>query len=911
METGENIFMEQFNKYKNYIYSFLYFFMFLFTLFVSFLIIFQQLHKDNINFIYFYLTFCVGLFFLLGLLIFRQDLLSLIIFFVYFFYSLFFLFLILRFDYSIYLKSIPIFFMIIILSILALILMGIICNVNNSLLTYIIINFFSLFFVGYYFYSNLNDIPTISTEDTYSYVSFYKLYVFIMCIYYFFIYINEMINKTDNAFEIKSFTYPFLFLMILGLFLYIIRINGKTSISLQAFLIMEYIPLFLFGLFIIVLICLFIFSLFFRSSISYNYDYVRNLVIISLCFNIISVFISWFVYSYNSKPRLLSINQMVIWNFCSIFLIIICSLLINNLSLLASISFILMLFLLGAVLFFCKFINFSVVKIYYLIYFLAIIVFVVLGFIYKNQINPDLVYGNELVHISWWTVFKIGFMLIILITLLTFANLSYKTVENALIMFVLCILPVILFYLFYVSNKKATNSNFLISCIRMIGDIISSFFKNMFKVSIFLIIIVLATICLSNLISNKYSSIDIYFLAYFFFLILYIVYYFSDFLKGNFESENFVRKVSLINLLLFFSGLVIYYLLYGLGYISKGVGSVSNQNSYSQIIFYLILFVFLAFVYVYYRNNLAGSTNPYINLFVNIILYIPCLFVYVIEYIQSQMKEKSSPYFIILMIEIVLVLLYGLTIFLQTRYITQGGNSLIREPVDLNINTSLTVPGAFQTSINKPFALSFWFYINSQSMTTNKYYNLLNYQFRPQVLYNPKLNTLLIDISGNNWETSYLNTYNIKNPSLLPENSVDTSGNETILDENLQTTGIIYINNKIPLQKWNHLAINYNGDIMDIFLNGKLVKSSSQVVPNVQTLLFDVGQNNGIDGGICNLMFYAHVLSYSSVVTLYQSVKDISPPIPTVYWDSQKKKVQFSKLDNLKEQYKLNKILNI
>lgn len=275
------------------------------------------------------------------------------------------------------------------------------------------------------------------------------------------------------------------------------------------------------------------------------------------------------------------------------------------------------------------------------------------------------------------------------------------------------------------------------------------------------------------------------------------------------------------------------------------------------------------------------------------------------------MKEKSSPYFIILVIEIFLVLFYGISIYLQTKHTTQGGTNIIREPLNLNIDTPLLIPDAYQTQPSKPFALSFWFYINSQSLNTNKYYNILNYQFRPQILYNPKLNTLLIDVSGNNWETSYLNTYNVKNTSLLPENSVDTSGNETILDPELQTTGIIYVNNKIPLQKWNHLVVNYSGSIMDIFLNGKLVKSSSQVVPNVQSLLFDIGQADGINGGVCNLMFYNHVLTYSSVLTLYQSVKDINPPVPTIYWDSQKKRIQSSKFNNLKEQYKLNKILNI
>jgi len=909
METEENIFMNQFNKYKNYIFSFLYLCLFLFTLFISFLIIFQQLHKNNINFIYFYLTFCVGLFFLLGLLIFQQDLLSFILFFTFFLYSFFFLFLILRFDYSIYLKNTPIFtailIMLSILFIVLLILIGEVCLQNNTLSYFAGINLFSLLFIFYYFYNSLNSkkifiletVPTISTEDSYSYVSFYKLYVFVMCTFYFFIYIQNLIQNQYSSIL-------FLFI-ILGLILYIIRINGKALISLQVFLLMEYIPLlivFLGGL------NSFYKEIFNGSSIT---DSIRKSWILTFCISVVSFCTSCFVYYYSSKPRFITTSQFSLWNFISIFLILISVLGVNQYTLLALITIFLMIFLLGALLYFLKFISFSVFNTYYVILFLIIIIGGIIGFINKNQINPELVYGNQLLKISYSSIFKTILAIIILLTLLSFANISNQTVERFFIMLILCGLPAILFYLFYTSNKKATNTNFFVSCIRMMGDILSTFLKNMGKIIILLFVILLSTICLFNVLVNKFSTIDVYFLAYFFFLILYIIYYFSDFLKGQFESEKMVKQISMINLLLFFSAIIIYYLIYGLGYISKGAGTVSKQSLYSQTIFYLILFVFLAFVYVYYRNNLSDSTNPYVNLFINIILYIPCLFVNVIEYIQSQMKEKSSPYFIILLIEIFLVLFYGISIYLQTKHTTQGGTNIIREPLNLNIDTPLLIPDAYQTQPSKPFALSFWFYINSQSLNTNKYYNILNYQFRPQILYNPKLNTLLIDVSGNNWETSYLNTYNVKNTSLLPENSVDTSGNETILDPELQTTGIIYVNNKIPLQKWNHLVVNYSGSIMDIFLNGKLVKSSSQVVPNVQSLLFDIGQADGINGGVCNLMFYNHVLTYSSVLTLYQSVKDINPPVPTIYWDSQKKRIQSSKFNNLKEQYKLNKILNI
>jgi hypothetical protein len=279
----------------------------------------------------------------------------------------------------------------------------------------------------------------------------------------------------------------------------------------------------------------------------------------------------------------------------------------------------------------------------------------------------------------------------------------------------------------------------------MITASISSFFKNMKSILVFIFIIILAIISLYNLIINKYTSFDIYFISYFFFLILYILFYFQDILKGKSGSEKFIRQVSLINLLLFFTGIIIYYILSGLGYISNKFtesqgGEVKSQNVYSQTIFYLIIFVFISFIFLYYRNNISSTANPYLDLIINILLYLPCCFINVIEFTQAQVsgiksttttkdgtviktmkdgsktksakeEEKSTimkdglvktlkdsvvtslsgnykTYYIVLIIELVLIIFYIFTIIVQTIYENQGGINLIREPIELDRNVS-------------------------------------------------------------------------------------------------------------------------------------------------------------------------------------------------------------------------------
>ena len=80
------------------------------------------------------------------------------------------------------------------------------------------------------------------------------------------------------------------------------------------------------------------------------------------------------------------------------------------------------------------------------------------------------------------------------------------------------------------------------------------------------------------------------------------------------------------------------------------------------------------------------------------------------------------------------------------------------------------------------------------------------------------------------------------------------------------------------MQKWNHILINYNGGILDVFYNGKLVKSAKNIVPYMELDAMTIGSANGINGAICNVVYYNNVLDSNSILALYNSVKDKTPP---------------------------------
>jgi hypothetical protein len=82
----------------------------------------------------------------------------------------------------------------------------------------------------------------------------------------------------------------------------------------------------------------------------------------------------------------------------------------------------------------------------------------------------------------------------------------------------------------------------------------------------------------------------------------------------------------------------------------------------------------------------------------------------------------------------------------------------------------------------------------------------------------------------------------------------------------------------VLLQKWNNIIINYNGGILDIFLNGELVNSDNGIVPYYTLDALIVGEDNGIEGKVCNLVYFNKSLTSNNIYYLYNMVKNSNPP---------------------------------
>lgn len=319
------------------------------------------------------------------------------------------------------------------------------------------------------------------------------------------------------------------------------------------------------------------------------------------------------------------------------------------------------------------------------------------------------------------------------------------------------------------------------------------------------------------------------------------------------------------------SGLIIAWITYNLQNMSSDSGIVSFILNLLLVIVVLMLVYRTVFAKFPVGNN---KKNAFVELIVNLFLYIPCIFSNTFDALLSSdaskqitkeateaTKDKGTLGLLVLSIALLLGVFYLPVI--SSKVAIQGGNQLVNQPVNTNEVHSLGSYEELNGSLDPDYqyAISFWLFIDSAAPNTNpsytRYASILNFSQKPQVFYKAESNTLMI-------------TMNQK--GLMKA----TTNNMLDFDEN--GNRIILIKPNFLLQKWNNIVINYNGGTLDIFINNELVKSSNGVIAFRGNDLLTIGQEDGIHGGISNLVYYRKALTINQMYFIYNSVKNKNPP---------------------------------
>lgn len=317
------------------------------------------------------------------------------------------------------------------------------------------------------------------------------------------------------------------------------------------------------------------------------------------------------------------------------------------------------------------------------------------------------------------------------------------------------------------------------------------------------------------------------------------------------------------------SALLIYWLTYNIGSLS------GNSTTMSFILNILLVVIVLGLIYKTINVHLPTGNekkNAFFSLIINTLLYIPCLVSGGFDWLGNLLSGKQDTgSLIMLAIAICLIVAYFKLPQLFNSFSSQGGQQLVNKPVytdtQYNLGSYEQLNGKQNTDggtvqFDYQYAISCWVFIDAAAPNTNPNYNkftsLLNFGEKPNILYNAKKNTLMITMQQKDLK-------NITKNKLI---DFDDNGNR-----------IIYVNKDVLLQKWNNIIINYNGGTLDIFLNGELVKSSIEVVPYYKLDNLTIGENEGIKGGICNVIYFRNALTSSNIYYLYNTVKNRTPPV--------------------------------
>jgi len=476
-------------------------------------------------------------------------------------------------------------------------------------------------------------------------------------------------------------------------------------------------------------------------------------------------------------------------------------------------------------------------------------------------------------------------------------NVNYERIKVLILLFCL----IILFVVYYYSNPGGYVTEYfgyssllviifsvfaflyLIVLISLPESIaspnVSNLLSNFSKTSIistvsFLAFIIAITITLSvnNSNTNLTNNKDIFYFVIFLTLIicsLWSILLISNLFPEIANKNIIVSKISSFKkILLTLFGVVMVGLI--IAWIVYDANNNSSTSGITNIVLSVILLlIVLLMIYKFITIKLPYGNykkNSFLNLLYNIIFYIPCLFIDTYKYLYDSLtgnKNTATKVEILTLIIIILSLIcYILFPILFKKIYLQGGNTLIDYPIYID---KLTTLGTYET-LNKSsqydynYGISFWVFLDSMdALANNNYMSILNYGDIPNIQYNYSNNTLLITMKQKDVD---------KNTSSNKMVDFDDKGNK-----------IIYKTNKILLQKWNNIIINYVGGTLDIFLNGELIKSAIEVAPYYTLDNLTVGENNGISGGMCNLIYFNKSLSASSIYYLYNMVKYSNPPV--------------------------------
>ena len=245
----------------------------------------------------------------------------------------------------------------------------------------------------------------------------------------------------------------------------------------------------------------------------------------------------------------------------------------------------------------------------------------------------------------------------------------------------------------------------------------------------------------------------------------------------------------------------------------------------------------------------AYDSSGFAGFIAGLIFFIPCMIRDFLNWISLEITGTPISIYFIFIIEILLILAYFYIPKIYKKVLDRGGKTILEDAVPLTglqtLSNYVEVFGdpmagkdllkSTRHLLQKTFAVSFWVY--PMSNPTAK-----EYREEKQIF----------SYGGNHPKITYLGKDNV---FYFYYGEGDKRFDFTL-----------------PMQKWNHIAINYTLNSIDLFVNGKLIRSHSPRAIGKETHTvndnFQVGDENGVGGGIRKVVVYKDPLSQQEISTI-------------------------------------------
>lgn len=288
-------------------------------------------------------------------------------------------------------------------------------------------------------------------------------------------------------------------------------------------------------------------------------------------------------------------------------------------------------------------------------------------------------------------------------------------------------------------------------------------------------------------------------------------------------------------------------------------------SMYILTIFIVIVAMALLFnVFINFFKSLKGIAGVVANL----IFFIPCLFSDFVGYIMNEYKTTPSKILTLFGLEIILLLIYFYLPDLLYKLSVKDGVEVLKNyvylneenmiPLEDNIlakSSNIKIFSQDQQEVTREYSFSMWIFLNQHSTSMSSYNKETN----------------IFDFGNGKPKVTYYNN----------ENDSKNKDVYRIYFSN-QEDGKQFYDIQLPSQKWNHIVFNYKSRHVDLFVNGKLLRTFTfkNKIPSYNLGdLVTIGSENGLSGSIANVRYYQKNLSKQQINNIYNILMNKNPPV--------------------------------